>query len=62
VSNGTTRGIFYRQTNSTSDYTYDDSAGSGATVYIVDTGIFIEHKVSPSNPFSETTLTTTTGI
>ncbi|KFX93775.1 hypothetical protein V495_00278 [Pseudogymnoascus sp. VKM F-4514 (FW-929)] len=44
VSNGTTRGIFYRQTNSTSDYTYDDSAGSGATVYIVDTGIFIEHK------------------
>ncbi|KFY44796.1 hypothetical protein V494_01321 [Pseudogymnoascus sp. VKM F-4513 (FW-928)] len=38
-----TNGIFPRKTNSTTDYTYDDSAGSGTTVYIVDTGIFIEH-------------------
>jgi oryzin len=27
-------------------YIYDSSAGSGSTVYVVDTGIYIEHSVS----------------
>lgn len=37
--------ISHRNTGA-SDYIYDDSAGSGSTVYVVDTGIFIEHDVS----------------
>jgi hypothetical protein len=29
-----------------SSYIYDDTAGSGSRVYVVDTGIYIEHNVS----------------
>lgn len=57
-----THSIFHKRSNSTTDYTYDDSAGSGSTVYIVDTGIFVGHSVSPSIPFSEITLTITAAI
>ena len=34
--------ISHRNTGATS-YIYDSTAGSGSTVYVVDTGIYIEH-------------------
>ena len=39
--------ISHKAAGSTS-YVYDTTAGSGATVYVVDTGIYIGHSVNPS--------------
>jgi hypothetical protein len=38
--------ISHKAKGSTS-YVYDTTAGSGSRVYVVDTGIYIEHSVSP---------------
>jgi hypothetical protein len=37
------------------EYTYDSSAGENATVYVVDTGIHIEHEVSTPRQYSNAT-------
>lgn len=39
--------ISHKAPGSTS-YIYDTSAGSGSRVYVVDTGIYLEHSVSSS--------------
>lgn len=33
-----------------SSYVYDDSAGEGTCVYVIDTGIYTAHSVRPAPP------------
>lgn len=43
--------ISHRTTGQTS-YVYDESAGEGTCSYIIDTGIYVNHTVSPSIPLT----------
>jgi hypothetical protein len=47
--------ISHRSPGSTS-YVYDTSAGSGTSVYVVDTGIYVDHSVSPQSTRRHTSL------
>lgn len=36
--------VSHRTLDDSTSYVYDSSAGSGTTIYVVDTGIYIEHE------------------